>query len=440
MSDLSISGTSYNPYLPVTADRSSSNASASNDNTTSSEGTPVSLLIQNATTAKSGSSGALRAGTGTVSVLSASLGDDGTSIFGSMPSENSAILNKILQTATERYSALQQVITDSASQKTAAIDTQNEAWISVKAQINNAQAAVSSGQDSIKRVSDNLSSIRDSVGMSHEDVEYYAGKFDDMINAISNEADSGGTTSLVGNINRVDYSGNEIEYRNNPSLATSTITGTYVATDYRIKVDDGSVWVPDPGTDTITHYTALQGEAKEIETAGITLTESTSTRTGLKLASYDPATNKITMEVTINPDDPPQIVTGTLQRTGLGLMPSWFYGGLATDADRQRAYRDIDAASVNLTAASGQLQLAANQVGGDQRRADAALDDLTQQSVKVNSDQLDQQQALQAKSSRELSALQTNLQSLASTQSNYLNLLGGAVEDPLSQSLIDIQA
>ena len=58
----------------------------------------------------------------------------------------------------------------------------------------------------------------------------------------------------------------------------------------------------------------------------------------------------------------------------------------------------------------------------------------------MNSDQLDQQQALQAKSSRELSALQTNLQSLASTQSNYLNLLGGAVEDPLSQSLIDIQA
>ena len=378
-----------------------------------------------------------------MSVLGASLGDDGSSLFGSMPSQNSAIYNQIVQTAVQRFSDMKKVIDDSAAQHNAIIDAQNEAWISVKAQINNVQASVSSGQDSIKKVADDLLNARaavDMAGTKGEDVKYHAGAFDDLINAISNEADSGGTTSLVGNINRIDYTRNQIEYRNSPTLATSTVTGTYVATDYRIKADDGSVWVPDPGTDTITHYSALQGVAKTIETGGVTLQDSTSTRTGLKLDSYDPTTNKITVEVTVNPDDPPRVVTGTLDRTGIGLMPSWFDDGLTTAAGRQRAYKDIETANVNLTAAGGELQGAANQAGMDQRHADASLDDLTQQTVKVNTDQMTQEQDLQAKSAQQLSALQTNLQSLASTQSNYLNLLAGAVDDPLGQSLINIQA
>jgi hypothetical protein len=418
-----------------------STSSTTKTTQTAQNGQPVDLLVSNAQLATSGATGALLAGGAGTSVLGASLGDDGSSLFGSLPSQNNTILNQIVQTAIKRFSDMKKTIDDSAAQANALIDAQNQAWIAVKAEINNAQAAVSTGQDSLKRVTDDLLTLRGSVdlaGTRGEDVKLRAGQFDDTFNAIGNEADSGGNNSLVGNINRTDFSPNTIEYRNDTALGHAVLTGTYIATDYRIAADDGTVWIPDPGTDTITHYSAIQGVEQKITVAGTTLSDSTSTRTGIKLDSYDPSSNRITVDITVNPDDPPRTVSGTLQRTGLGVMPAWFYDGLATTAGRQRAYADIDAASANLAASGATLQSAANQTGIDQRRADAALEDLTQQTVKVNTDQLEQENALQQKSVQQLTALQTNLQGLQNTQQNYLNMLAGAVDDPLSQSLINI--
>ena len=316
------------------------------------------ILVNNARFATSGARGSLASGgSGTaVTVLGSQFNDDGISLFGSLPSQNSTIMNKIIQTAMERFQVLQQQIDDQAAQRTAAIEAQDEAWIRVKAGINNANAAVTNGQDGIEEVRNLLLTIRGSISLaatSGEDIKLRAGQFDDTFNAINNYAEVGGAGSnIVGNINRVDFTPNQIQYSSDIHAAQSFLTGTYIATDYRIRANDGTVWIPELGTDTLTHYSEIQGMKKKYTTAGIELDDSTSTRTGVQLVSYDANTKAITINVTINPEGPPRVVTGTLDKTGIGLMPSWFYDGLTTVAGRQRAHTDVNWAEINLTGTS----------------------------------------------------------------------------------------
>ena len=403
------------------------------------------VLVQNARMATSGARGSLASGGsgGAVTVLGSQFNDDGVSLFGSLPSQNSQIMNRIIETAMERFKVLQQQIDDQAAQRSAAIEAQDESWIRVKAGINNAAAAVTNGQEGIEEVRSLLLTVRGSIslaGQNGEDTKLRAGQFDDTFNQINNYAEVGGQGSnIVGNINRVDFTPNKIQYSSDPQAAQSFLNGTYIGTDYRIRANDGTVWIPELGTDTLTHYSEIQGMKKKFITSGIELDDSTSTRTGVKLVSYDANTRAITVNITINPDEPPRVVTGTLDKTGIGLMPSWFYDGLTTDAGRKRAHADVNRAEVNVTSAAAAVQIAANTVSRDSNRVDAQLGELTRQSIEVQTDQLKAQQELQEKSVQQLVALQTNLKALKNTQQNYLNMLASSVTDPVGSSLLNMQ-
>ena len=157
---------------------------------------------------------------------------------------------------------------------------------------------------------------------------------------------------MVGNINPIDYSPNQIEYRNDLGIGSTTLTGTYIGTNFRIFADDGTVWEPELGTD-ILQATSSQGGPKQEYTTddGQTINKATSTRNGITLNSYDPDTGAISLDISIVPTDAPITVTGTLERTGLGIMQSWFYNDFATEADRTAAFQDISDAEVDLTSA-----------------------------------------------------------------------------------------
>jgi hypothetical protein len=170
------------------------------------------------------------------------------------------------------------------------------------------------------------------------------------------------------------------------------------------------------------------------------LSRATSTRNGLQLVSYNPKTAQITVNVTIVPTEPPIVVTGTLRQSGIGLMQSWFYNKFATQADRQRAFADINAADVNLVSAGAVLATAGAQTAIDQRKADRALQALTQQSNKITSDQMASSQALQVKAAQQYLAMQTNLQNLSNQQSNYLDAFSGFVSDPFSKAVLNIRS
>lgn len=385
-------------------------------------------------------------GTGSaVSVLTADSGNDAGALFGNISSTQSALFKQVQANANQRLADALQAIDDVASQKLKALNLESDRWISVKAQVNNAEIYVSNGQDAADEVSKLLLDMRSSIAntaQQGEDPKFWREKFNGQVNSINLQAESGTPASnLVGNLNPEDLSPNQVEYRNNLGTGTTTLTGTYIGTDFRIKANDGTVWVPDTQTDLIQAYKALQGEAMTYTTSdGQKINRATSTRNGLTLVSYDPKTKNITVNITVVPEEPPITVTGKLETNGIGVMQSWFYNNFATKADRDRAFADINKAEVSLVSARADLERSAAQVRIDQKHANDALNRLSKDTVDATSDKQQQEQDVKVKAAQQYLAMQANLQNLQSVQSNYLNAFAGFVDDPFAQASLNLIA
>jgi len=382
-------------------------------------------------------------GSAAASILGAADADAPSALFGNIGSTNSSLFNQIKNNASKRLSEALSAVNQVAAEKNAAINVENERWISVKAQINNAQIAVENGQESAQKVADTLLLMRGSIagaGDPAENAQLYREQFDAQVSTINNEADSiGPAFNLVGSINRQDGTYNSIEYRSDVNLNSTRLIGTYIGSDFRIEATDGTVWTPDLGSDFIQSFAPNSTQPQKYTTgAGQEVAKGTSTRNGLKLLSYNPDTKAITVEISVVPDDPPLVVTGTLKKNGIGVMQSWFYNGFSTVADRKRAFADINAAEINLSSAQGDLQRSAAQTGMDQRRADRALNELSQKTINANRDQSQANEEIRVKAAQQYLAMQANLQNLQSVQANYLQAFSSFVGDPFTQSLLDI--
>lgn len=362
----------------------------------------------------------------------------GQQLFGTLPNQTNILLDNIRANTAERFQTERKAIADSAKARTDAIDAESDRVINVKAQVNNAKIAVENGQESIDKIRNTFLELRTPVALSGqqgEDRKLKVEEFDAKVNSINNEADAGGPAfNLVGNINRLDFTPNKIEYRSDLGAASTTLVGTYAGSDYRIRANDGSYWIPELGTDTITHRSDLQGIVQKTTLSdGTEIDQTASTRNALKLVSYNETTHDITVEVTFDPGLPPQTVTGKLERHGNGIMSSWFYGGLTTDADRKRAFADIEKADTALTSSAAELAKASILVKRDDHKVDRALDALTKDKSVALNDQLTRTQELQIKAQQQIQAMITNLDNLSSQQQNYITAFAGFVKSPFLQ-------
>ncbi|MBL8630433.1 MAG: hypothetical protein JNM81_12425 [Rhodospirillaceae bacterium] len=365
-------------------------------------------------------------------------GGDGSRLFGSLPSQTNILLDNIRANTAERFAADKKVIDDAAQARSDAIDRENERYISVKAQINNAAIAVQNGQESADTVRNTLLELRTSIalaGQQGEDADLRAAQFDGQVNSINDEANSMGPLfNLVGAINRNDYTPNQIEYRNSLGASATTLTGTHIGADYRIKASDGTYWIPDLGTDTIVQRSDIQGVIQKTTLSdGTEIEKMASTRNAVKLVSYNEATKDITLEVTFDPSFPPETVTGKLEGDGLGLMPAFFYDGLKTASGRQRAFDAVNKAEVELTSRLTQLTKNAAVVKKDNQRIDDELNRLTQDKTKSMVDQLNETEKLQIKVQQQVQAMYYNLETLSSQQQNYIQAFAGYVKSPFLQ-------
>lgn len=399
-------------------------------------------LLSNLPISVSGSGLLGTAGSAGASVLGAFNADGTSALLGNIGSTTNSLINQIKANANQRLLEQQTAIEEAAAQKRDAIEVQNERWIAVKAQVNNAQIAVENGQESIVKINQTLLLMRGSVGGTAEDLAFYKDLYDSQVTEINNEADAGGVGfNLIGNINRTDGTPNTIEYRNDLGLGTSQLIGTYAGSDFRIEANDGTVWVPDLGSDLIEAYSALGGSAQKYTTGeGIEIRKATSTRNGMELVSFDATTNAITVKISVVPHEAPITVTGTLERNGSGIMQSWFYNDFATQADRNRALADLTKAEIGMTSVSADLERSAVQTKVDQRRVDNALDELTKQSGEAQFEQMSEMQEAQVKAAQQYQAMLTNLQNLSSQQQNYLNAFAGFIDSPFAQASLSLIA
>lgn len=368
-----------------------------------------------------------------VSVLGAYSGN--TSLFPELASQQSQIAERIRTQTALRFAEKKTVIDDQLKQRQEFINAESDRWVSVKAGIFNAQAAADTGRDAINAIQTLLLAIRTPVslaGEAGEDQELRATEFDTKLMAINGEADRMGPAfNLVGSINRVDYTPNKIEYRSDLGTGTTVLHGGYAGSDYRIEASDGTVWVPELGTNTLTNYSALQGVKKTVSISAngqtVTIDKTASYMNGITLGSYDKSTGAITLNVTVNPEDPPMVVTGTLQKSGIGLMPAWFYDGLTTADGRKRAFADINEAEAQLSLASAAVTSAKSRVAGDARRADNAISELNRQNSDAMVSQLEATQTLQIEYQKQVQAMVNNLDNLSRQQQNYVDAFASTI-------------
>lgn len=381
-------------------------------------------------------------GSAGASVLGAFNSDGTSALLGDISSTTSSLINQMKATANQRLVDEQAAITTAADERRQALEIQNNRWITVKAQVNNAQIAVESGREGIAKINNTLLLMRGSVAGTQEDMDFYKDLFDSQVTSINNEADSGGKAfNLIGGINRQDYTPNTVEYRNDLGMGTTRLIGTYAGSDFKIEANDGTVWVPELGSDLIEAFSNQGATAQKYTTGeGIEIRKATSTRNGLELVSYDAATNAITVNISVVPHEPPITVTGTLKRHGNGIMQSWFYNNFATAADRTRAFKDITAAEVNVTSAGADVERSGAQAAIDQRRADRALDDLTKQSGQIQLQRMEQMEEVRIKAAQQYQAMLTNLQNMSAQQQNYLNAFSGFIDSPFAQASLSLMA
>ncbi len=351
------------------------------------------------------------------------------------------LFDQIRTAAAERFATKKVEIDQTFEQRNSALEAESERFIAVKAQINNANIAVENGRESIDEIRNTLLNLRTTVALAaepDEDIEFRAEEFDLAFNAINNEANRlGRAFNLVGEINRVDFSPNEIEYRADLGLRNTVLEGTHAGSDYRINVNDGTVWIPELGVDLVQQFSELQGEELTTTTVGgEEINNTASTRNAVSLVSFDDTTGAITVDITIDPDAAPVTFTGTLERDGIEIMPAWFYEGLATSDARDRAFEAIDRAEVLLTLAEGKLATAEAKVAADSDRIDREFERLSAEKTDALIKQLDDTEELEVESQQQLQAMIVNLDNLSQQQQNYVNVFANFVTNPFTFDLL----
>ncbi|MBY0429657.1 MAG: hypothetical protein K2Q10_00545, partial [Rhodospirillales bacterium] len=209
-------------------------------------------------------------------------------------------------------------------------------------------------------------------------------KFDTKLAKINQTANSGGKDlNLIGRV-KPDFTPNTVELKADLSPVLTKLQGVNLSTSFRLVQADGKVWQADSSSNSIAQYTGLPNENKTNKTGestslmngwgfghdngdgtvsigGQSVLDGTGSPTGEIIVGgatvYDPTTSQ--MEIVVRPNttsdydagggtysadlnDFNQPVSGTFEQAGLKMMGSWFYNGLNTTEDIDRAMVDLN--------------------------------------------------------------------------------------------------
>ncbi|SBW01509.1 conserved hypothetical protein [uncultured Alphaproteobacteria bacterium] len=342
------------------------------------------------------------------------------------------VYNQIVQRKTTELDATSTKLQEAFDSKSDYYDAQSNQLAKVKASISNADLAVDNGKDGIADIKEALLQMRILVGQygeaeSDEERGLIRDKFDEYVDKINRTADTySAAYNPIGNVTRTDWTPNSIDFTKNLAGETVEMQGTYVGADFYIEADDGTIWVPDPGSSSITQYETFNTLNPADSTKGEGFV---STRNGLKLVDYQADTGDISLIV--DPNNAATPVSGKLVTGGIGLMQSWFYGGLDTEEGRQAASAALDEADNLVAAAEARVGGMSTTVKAASTSVDRELEALNADRSEAMTEQLSATYALQVKQQQELLLLKQTFQNMASQQSYYKSIFAGAGTSPL---------
>lgn len=342
------------------------------------------------------------------------------------------VYNQIVQRKTAELDATSNELQEAFDNKSSFYDAQSNQLAKIKAGISNAGLAVENGQDGIKEIKNNLLQMRILVGQygeatNDEERTRIRDQFDDYVDQINRTADTySAAYNPIGKVVPTDWTPNTISFTKDLAGNSVDMQGTYIGADFYIQADDGTTWVPDAGSSSITQYTIYNthNPVDSTKAAGFA-----STRNGLELVDYDPDTGDVSLIV--DPNNAATPITGKLVTGGIGLMQSWFYGSLDSEEGRQAASAALDQADTMVAAAEARVGSMSVTVQSADSAIDRSLDDLNADRSDAMKEQLTATYTAQVKQQQELQVLQQTFQNMASQQSYYKSIFANSGSSPL---------
>lgn len=343
---------------------------------------------------------------------------------------NRQIENQIVQQVADRFTKQTNRIEQESQARIDTINKQSDALIKVKAEIGNVRLAMDNGLEGVESIRDQLRIMKETlveIENAEEFSDYHRNKFDEAFGELNNSANLYGKNfNPIGAVDRRTFEPNEFTYFYSTTGATQTLQGSFLGSDYRIEADDGTVYLPNLGS------RSLSQREEVLSTDDI---RSFSTQNGVQLGSYDPTTGAIT--ITLDPNNEPEAVNGTLVKGGLEVYESWFYNDFGSQADIEAAREAIAAAEVDLIISEAQLT---NNIKTLDRQ-EAAIDEQNQifRDRRRNAirNMAERQVELETKSTREIQALLQNLESARTQAASYASVFRNSVaSNPLLDQLV----
>ncbi|OHC75823.1 MAG: hypothetical protein A3G18_12770 [Rhodospirillales bacterium RIFCSPLOWO2_12_FULL_58_28] len=163
----------------------------------------------------------------------------------------------------------------------------------------------------------------------------HASAFDALLKRINYEAESTrDTPNLLGSTPQSDFS-----YRYQTNGATNSVGRSFIGYDYTIKEAGDYIWRRDRDLNQFKRF---------VDSTGVYTGAYVSLSSGaIQLDSFTASTAAVTFTTGFDTSDATQY-SGTITRSGLGVLDSWFYEGLSTADGRSRAAADLHAAEITL--------------------------------------------------------------------------------------------
>jgi len=214
-------------------------------------------------------------------------------------------------------------------------DFKADRWKRVQKNIGAASSALAANIGNLKSIKSKLDAMLSAVNKADQradqegfDPSGYAMSFDALLKSVSaSTADKGRNINLIG---KRDVT---LDYTVDIYGRQESVSSVSLDNDYYIIDSNGDRWVLNREAGNIKRYTSYPDEPTS-DVGGFP--------DGIRLNSVDGDDN---ISFTIAPDTAsPQTFSGTLYRSGLNVMDSWYYEGLGTADARDTAVSDIHSA------------------------------------------------------------------------------------------------
>lgn len=333
---------------------------------------------------------------------------------------------------------IQKFYNQKATQKTAAIGheytaqinsikRESDRWDAAREDMRETRSVISGTVGRAKAIQTSLENMIRAVNKCGQNTEgytnpqMYAASFDAFLKSLDGVASrTSDGTNLLG------IAKQEVRFPTGINGSEYTVKSAFLGSDYHIVDSEGKYWDLDRSAKILKRYDTYPDEPTS-KVGNIA--------TGLRLDSL--VGDAITF--TVAPDTAtPETYSGTLHRSGLKLLDSWAYDGLATEAGRAKALADLNSAKVAIDLEVRRYQLANTTITYYEEIATETISGIRDKTNQLTIEQATAIQNEQTALSQEYQVSTNAIVQALALQNQYAKMLSPLMSNKYAKSLIDI--